>query len=74
MKVGGGDKAKQISENMLKADLVRYVASDAHSVKRRPPILSKAKHLVANDLVGENKAQQLFVTNPWHLTESLFCE
>jgi protein-tyrosine phosphatase len=70
---GWGDKAKVISENMLKADLVSYVATDAHSVKRRPPILSKAKQLVTH-LVGEEKAQQLFITNPWRLTRSLFCD
>lgn len=70
---GWGDKAKQISNNMLKGNLVNYVASDAHSVKRRPPILSKAKHIVSN-LVGEDKAHMLFVTNPWRLTESLFCD
>ncbi|MBH0072602.1 capsule biosynthesis protein CapC [Pseudoalteromonas sp. NZS127] len=70
---GWGDKAKQISNDMLKGNLVNYVASDAHSVKRRPPILSKAKHIVSN-LVGEDKAHMLFVTNPWRLTESLFCD
>lgn len=70
---GWGDKAKQISNDMLKGNLVSYVASDAHSVKRRPPILSKAKHIVSS-LVGEGKAHMLFVTNPWRLTESLFCD
>lgn len=67
-----GDKAKQISEAMLKADLVHYVASDAHSVKRRPPILSKAKKSISN-LVGVEKADALFTTHPWRLTQSLFC-
>jgi protein-tyrosine phosphatase len=68
-----GDKAKQISDDMLKANLVTYVASDAHSVKRRPPILSKAKHMVS-DLVGADKAHTLFVKNPLRLTELLFSE
>ena len=68
-----GEKAKSICESMLSADLVSYVASDAHSVKRRPPILSNAMHIVS-ELIGPEKAQALFVTNPLRLTESLFCD
>ncbi|KYL34304.1 capsule biosynthesis protein CapC [Pseudoalteromonas agarivorans] len=68
-----GDTAKAISIDMLQKGLVSYVASDAHSVKRRPPILSNAKKLVA-DLIGEFEAEKLFVTNPQRLTESLFDE
>jgi len=66
-----GDKAKLICEDMLKADLVSYIASDAHSVKRRPPILSVAKKQVTN-LVGADKAHELFYLNPLRLTEQLF--
>ncbi|MBB1330198.1 capsule biosynthesis protein CapC [Pseudoalteromonas sp. SG43-1] len=66
-----GETAKNISIDMLKKGLVTYVASDAHSVKRRPPILSKAKHIV-NELIGKNDAHNLFFTNPKRLTESLF--
>ncbi|TMP17311.1 CpsB/CapC family capsule biosynthesis tyrosine phosphatase [Pseudoalteromonas sp. S2893] len=68
-----GDTAKAISIDMLQKGLVSYVASDAHSVKRRPPILSNAKKLVA-DLIGEFEAENLFVNNPQRLTESLFDE
>ncbi len=68
-----GETAKAISIDMLQKDLVSYIASDAHSVKRRPPILSKAMTIVSN-LIGENKAQDLFVTNPQLLTEALFDE
>lgn len=68
-----GDTAKAISIDMLQKGLVSYVASDAHSVKRRPPILSNAKKLVA-DLIGDFEAQNLFVNNPQRLTESLFDE
>ena len=68
-----GDKAKSICEDMLSAGLVSYIASDAHSVKRRPPILSKAK-LIVSELIGAEKAETLFVTNPFRLTESLFCD
>ena len=68
-----GETAKNISIDMLKKGLVTYVASDAHSVKRRPPILSKAKKIVS-ELIGEIEAQNLFFNNPQRLTESLFNE
>lgn len=66
-----GESAQAISLHMLKEGLVSYVASDAHSVKRRPPILSHAKNTVAQ-LIGEEQATALFVTNPLQLTECLF--
>ncbi|PKH91669.1 capsule biosynthesis protein CapC [Pseudoalteromonas sp. 78C3] len=68
-----GETAKNISIDMLEKGLVTYVASDAHSVKRRPPILSKAKKIV-EELIGQNDAHHLFFTNPKRLTESLFNE
>lgn len=66
-----GDTAKTISFKMLQQGEVSYVASDAHSVKRRPPVLSKAKNIVS-ELIGDHKALDLFVNNPKKLTESLF--
>ncbi|MEL0632912.1 CpsB/CapC family capsule biosynthesis tyrosine phosphatase [Pseudoalteromonas carrageenovora] len=66
-----GENAKAISYDMLQKNLVSYIASDAHSVKRRPPVLSKAKKIVS-ELVGESKAQELFYDNPKRLTASLF--
>ncbi|NMM39529.1 tyrosine-protein phosphatase [Pseudoalteromonas arctica] len=66
-----GESAQAISLQMLKDGLVSYVASDAHSVKRRPPILSKAKNTVTQ-LIGEEQATALFLTNPQELTECIF--
>ena len=66
-----GESAQAISLQMLKDGLVSYVASDAHSVKRRPPILSQARKTVAQ-LIGEEQATMLFITNPLQLTECLF--
>ena len=68
-----GETAKNISIDMLKKGLVTYIASDAHSVKRRPPILSQAKQIVS-ELIGQNDGHDLFFTNPKRLTESLFNE
>ncbi|KPZ66080.1 Tyrosine-protein phosphatase YwqE [Pseudoalteromonas sp. P1-16-1b] len=66
-----GESAQTIALQMLQDGLVNYVASDAHSVKRRPPILSHARKTVAQ-LLGEERATALFVTNPLQLTECLF--
>lgn len=66
-----GESAQTIALQMLQDGLVNYVASDAHSVKRRPPILSQARKTVAQ-LIGEEQATALFVTNPLQLTECLF--
>ena len=66
-----GESAQTIALQMLKDGLVSYVASDAHSVKRRPPILSQARKTVSQ-LIGEEQATTLFVTNPLQLTECLF--
>ena len=66
-----GESALAISLQMLKDGLVSYVASDAHSIKRRQPILSQARNTVAQ-LIGEEQAIALFVTNPLLLTECLF--
>lgn len=66
-----GESAQTIALQMLQDGLVNYVASDAHSVKRRPPILSQARKTVAQ-LLGEERATALFVTNPLQLTEYLF--
>ncbi|ETJ48324.1 tyrosine-protein phosphatase [Pseudoalteromonas agarivorans] len=68
---GWGESARSISFDMLKSNIVNYIATDSHSVKRRPPILSNAKKIVA-DLFGASKAHEIFCTNPQRLTESLF--
>jgi len=68
-----GDAARAISIDMLRNGLVTYVASDSHSVKRRPPLLSNAKKIAAG-IIGEDDAHDLFFYNPKRLTESLFHE
>ncbi len=43
---------------MLKKGLVHVIASDAHSVAHRPPLLSRAVHS-ASEIVGEEKAKDM---------------
>lgn len=48
---------------LLKADLVHFIASDAHSVKSRKPKLSKAYEIVENK-TDKDQAKRIFIENP----------
>jgi protein-tyrosine phosphatase len=57
-----GDAAQQVALQLLEQDRISFIATDAHNVKRRPPILSKAFELVTR-LKGSATAAQLFGGN-----------
>lgn len=63
-----GDGARQSAREMLKGNLVHFIATDAHSVKHRPPVLSRARDAAAK-LIGETEADHLVVTNPRSILE-----
>lgn len=58
-----GPDAKRFARELLKRDLVHFVASDAHDPDDRPPRLDEAYACVAKKL-GPERAERLFVTNP----------
>jgi len=58
-----GKSAQRYTEALLKEDLVHIIASDAHDLKRRTPILSGAREAVAR-IVGAAAAQRLVKENP----------
>ena len=58
-----GKSIKRCAEYMLENSLVNIVASDAHSTRRRPPLLSEAYHCV-KDEYGRKRADILFKLNP----------
>ncbi len=60
---GFGSQARKFSERWLDAGLVHFFASDAHDVKRRPPVLSRCYRKVA-DAKGEEIADLLLQKNP----------
>lgn len=60
---GFGTKARKYSEQLLDAGLVHFFASDAHDVKRRPPILSACYRKVARNK-GKEVADLLLQQNP----------
>jgi len=58
-----GEVASQIAKWLLARDAVHFLASDAHDTRRRPPIMSEARELVA-ELRGEAVANALVNENP----------
>ena len=54
---------------MLGDGLVDIVASDAHNVDQRPPVLSKAYKEVKKEF-GDNTADAVFFRNPGKILES----
>lgn len=58
-----GDRIRRLSEKMLAHRLVHIIASDAHSIDHRPPILSRAVRAAAR-LVGEEEALKMVTEYP----------
>jgi len=66
-----GEECQSLALSYIEQGFIHIVASDAHNLKRRPPILSEARSKVT-ELFGEEKAQQLFYDNAYNITASLF--
>jgi protein-tyrosine phosphatase len=62
------EPAKECALALLDADLITYIASDTHSVKRRPNDMAKAFMEVAS-LKGNEYADRLFKTTPWAISQ-----
>ncbi|MGA9039065.1 MAG: CpsB/CapC family capsule biosynthesis tyrosine phosphatase [Terriglobales bacterium] len=58
-----GERAWRAAEWLLKRDAVHVLATDAHDTKRRTPVLSEARHVVAEEY-SEEVAQALVDANP----------
>lgn len=63
-----GSLAQAVAELLLSHSLVHFIGSDAHSARRRPPLLSEAVTEAAN-LVGREKALRLVEENPGRVLE-----
>ncbi len=66
-----GEECQALSLSYIEQGFINIVASDAHNLKRRPPILSEARSKVI-ELFGEEKAQELFYDNAYDITDSMF--
>jgi protein-tyrosine phosphatase len=58
-----GERASEAARWLLKKKSVHFLATDAHDVNRRPPILSSARKILAKDF-GEDIAEALVTGNP----------
>ena len=58
-----GTRAQQTAQWLLKKKAVHIVATDAHDIQRRPPVLSEAAKVIAKDF-GEDLARALVESNP----------
>jgi protein-tyrosine phosphatase len=58
-----GKRAQQFCMEMLRKRLVHFIASDAHGVKNRTPVLSQARDAAAK-IVGAAEAEKLVAANP----------
>ncbi len=58
-----GHRAKDAAVWLLKKNLVHIIASDAHDLRNRPPVLSPAREAVAQ-ILDEHSAVELVETNP----------
>jgi protein-tyrosine phosphatase len=65
---GFGAKIKGFAEKLLKKRLIHLIASDAHSVDGRPPILSAAAK-EAEKIVGREEAQKMLTEYPKSVLE-----
>ena len=68
---GFGEECQSLALSYIEQGFIHIVASDAHNLKRRPPLLSQARTKITG-IFGEDQAQQLFYDNPYNITASLF--
>ncbi len=65
---GFGREARQATENLLRKNLVHFIASDAHSANGRPPVLSEAVQVAAK-IVGKEQARKMVTEYPQAILE-----
>ncbi len=65
---GFGPGVRRMAEFLLSKRLIHLLASDAHSLDGRPPILSLGVR-AAEKIIGREEAQKMVTENPWSLLE-----
>ena len=65
-----GPRAKYWAERMLDEGMIDLVATDAHNLDRRPPLLTPARDIIS-ERAGDETATQLVATNPLHILENV---
>lgn len=65
---GFGPEVKRVAERLLSHRLIHFIASDTHSVRQRPPLLSPAVR-EAEKTVGRDEARRMVTEYPRALLE-----
>ena len=68
---GFGEQPKRIAHELLREDCVTIIASDAHNVKHRPPLISQTYQALLEQ-VGETKVEALSYSTPFAISEIHF--
>ena len=63
-----GRDARQAAEDLLRKQLVHFIASDAHSANGRSPVLSDAVR-AAEKIVGKEQAKKMVTEYPQAIIE-----
>ena len=63
-----GDTCVDRAKELLEMGIIQFIASDAHNIKRRPPMLAEALD-VAKSVIGDVEANKLVYDNPAMLLE-----
>ena len=58
-----GRQIKKFAEQLLKKGYVDFIATDAHSTKQRPPLLSKA-YMETAAILDKIRVDRIFIDNP----------
>lgn len=66
-----GEPARLIACALLELGLVTILASDAHNVRHRPPVLSEGMQQAAR-IVGAFQAERLVIDTPWQIARDHF--
>ena len=64
-----GEPAQALAQRLLQEGMVTILASDAHNIEHRPPILSEGRDAAAQ-LIGIAAAQRLVLDNPWSIAQN----
>ena len=56
-------EVKRVAEKLLAHRLIHFIASDAHSINRRPPVLSTGVR-AAEKIVGKEEARKMVTEYP----------
>lgn len=66
-----GERAQALAEDLLREGVVTVIASDAHNLQHRPPLMDEGFSRVAQ-LVGQDAAEALVCFRPWSIAQRHF--